>query len=115
MPLAAGGPAISPLQIIAPTADPNTSRSAAIPATSGFRRVQRNARAVEQHDRGPVLARDHILERATAGLQALHRRQFAQPERPVMRRIQSVTTSSSSVSAGLDCQESPSTPKPVDT
>ncbi len=30
-----------------------------------------------------------------------------------MPRIQSVTTSSSSVSAGLDCQARPSTPRPV--
>ena len=34
-------------------------------------------------------------------------------DRPSIWRIQSVTTSSSSVSAGLDCQASPSTPSPV--
>ena len=34
-------------------------------------------------------------------------------ERPTIWRTQSVTTSSSSVSAGLLCQESPSTPRPV--
>src|SRR4029077_2162335 len=45
MPLAGGG-AHSPFQISAPTADPNTtSRSAAIPVTTGFRRIQRHARA----------------------------------------------------------------------
>ena len=34
-------------------------------------------------------------------------------DRPIICRIQSQTTSSSSVSAGLDCHESPSTPSPV--
>src|SRR5438045_8073339 len=33
--------------------------------------------------------------------------------RPTICRIQSQTTSSSSLSAGLDCQESPRTPSPV--
>jgi hypothetical protein len=33
--------------------------------------------------------------------------------RPNIWRVQSQTTSSSSVSAGLDCQESPSTPRPL--
>ncbi len=40
-------------------------------------------------------------------------RRSTRSERPVIWRIQSVTTSSTSVSAGLDCQESPSTPRPV--
>ena len=35
------------------------------------------------------------------------------PERPSIWRIQSVTTSSTSVSAGLDCHASPMTPRPV--
>ena len=34
-------------------------------------------------------------------------------DRPTICRIQSVTTSSTSVRAGLDCQDSPSTPRPV--
>jgi len=34
-------------------------------------------------------------------------------DRPTICRIQSVTTSSTSVSAGLDCHERPSTPRPV--
>ena len=34
-------------------------------------------------------------------------------ERPTICRSQSVTTSSTSVTAGLDCHESPITPKPV--
>ena len=51
MPLADGGPAISPFQIIAPTADPNTSRSAAIPVTTGFRRIQRHTRAAGETGR----------------------------------------------------------------
>ena len=33
--------------------------------------------------------------------------------RPNNCRVQSQTVSSSSVSAGLDCQESPSTPRPL--
>ena len=34
-------------------------------------------------------------------------------ERPTISRIQPTTTSSTSVSAGLDCQARPSTPSPV--
>ena len=35
------------------------------------------------------------------------------PDSPTIWRIQSSTTSSSSVTAGLDCHDSPSTPSPV--
>ena len=49
-----------------------------------------------------------VLVEAVSWITPLHA-----SDRPTICRIQSVTTSSSSVSAGLDCQDRPSTPRPV--
>ena len=49
-----------------------------------------------------------MLEDAVSWMTPLH-----PSESPTIWRTQSVTTSSSSLSAGEDCQERPSTPSPV--
>ena len=49
-----------------------------------------------------------MLEDAVSWMTPLHA-----SDRPTICRIQSVVTSSTSVSAGLDCHDRPRTPRPV--